>query len=216
MRLPAVKAWLCSFCTQLYLVLYLHALRPHHTAFEVYLKSFHPHHLLNESARYTIHLSLMSSLEANEDGVVELARTLSAPEVFEEPVVEIDRNGTPASALRGRTEQKAPCLPISGAGTPAHDQHRSSTYQSNSFNNGNAGVQFGDSYQHVVIGHQNQHVVIGHTINYHPSIKPQPQNQSLFDTLVLQEDHFTGRQSAPIRESKTRYRAGRLVSNFGA
>ena len=80
-------------------------------ALEIYLTSFHPRHLLTESARYTIHFSLMSSLEANEDGVVELARTLSAPEVPEEPVVEIE---TPASALRGRTEQKATCFHVSG------------------------------------------------------------------------------------------------------
>jgi hypothetical protein len=167
--------------------------------------------------------SLMSSLEANEDGVVELARTLSAPEVPEEPVLEIDRNGTPASALRGRTEQKAPCLPMSKTENPAHNQHRSSTYQSFTNNidmDSNVGVNIGKvDIGKFNFGNQHYHVHNASTIHLSAPThanQPQPQNRSLFGTLVLQEDHFTGQQSALIRESKMRYRAGRLVGNFGA
>ena len=168
----------------------------------VYFTGLHPNLLaiMSESVNQTVLSSQMSSSEANKDGLIETAPTLTIPAVNDATTVEIDRYGTLANPNRGSSKRQTcdPQSPVTVQSpdfSKAHYDTRSATV----FGNSNAGVQIG----------QNQGTL---SLQFHHHAP----NHSVFDNLALRVDRFVGQQPARIKDLKTRHSTARLVSHFCA
>jgi hypothetical protein len=137
----------------------------------------------------------MSPLQASEDGVVECAPTLNTPEVFEEPTVEICRDGPSADTIRPRPEQNVPSNPTM---LRAEFINKTDSPPPSGLANLSQKVQFAGN----VTSLDSSRVVVGNVYNYNSG-------GSLFDDLTLQSGRFADQQLA--QTTKARYRAGRVV-----
>jgi hypothetical protein len=74
---------------------------------------------------------------------------------------------------------------------------------------------FGEQNTGFQAGHVQGNLEVNYIHNGPLPLASNVNNHSLFDSLVLQKNSFTGRQLTPIMESKMRHRAARLVSSIG-
>jgi hypothetical protein len=148
-------------------------------------------------------MSSSETSEVREDTVIELAPALTVPAIHDATAVETDRYGTRATPSLGSLEQQT-CNPESPGTMQSPDL--STRHHKSAFGEQNTGFQAG-------------HVQGNLNVNYYHNGPLPPasnvNNRSLFDSLVLQENSFTGRQLTPITELKMRHRAARLVSSIG-